>query len=85
MMVLKKKELKLTNADANTRSNPDSTLGIYLIAVKVTQCRQVSANRREMEEAKKIIAKKTAKRKVHLQIKISEAFDGFINSMNSLS
>ena len=45
----------------------------------------MDANRKEMEEVKKIKAKKTATRKVHLQLKISEAFDRCINSMNSLS
>ena len=38
-----------------------------------------------MEEAKKITAKTTATRKIHLQLKRSEAFDMCINSMNSLS
>ena len=42
-------------------------------------------NRREMEEAKNITENKTAIRKVHLQLKRSEAFDMCINSMNSLS
>ena len=37
-----------------------------------------------MDEAKKITAKKTATIKIHLQLKISEAFDMCINSMNSL-
>ena len=37
-----------------------------------------------MDEAKKITAKKTATRKILLQIKRSEAFDMCINSMNSL-
>ena len=85
MMILKKKKVKLANEDANTRRNPDSTSGIYLTAVKVVQCRQVAASRREMEEAKKIIAKKTATRKVHTQLKIYEALDMCINSMSSLS
>ena len=85
MMIHKKKKVKLANEDSNTRRNPDSTSGIYLTAVKVAQYRQVAANRREMEDAKKITAKKTSTRKVHLQIKISEDFDRCINSMNSLS
>ena len=38
-----------------------------------------------MDEAKKITAKKTAKRKILLQLKRSEAFEMCINSMNSLS
>ena len=67
-MILKKKKVKMANEDANTRRNPNSTSGIYLTAVKVAQCRQVDVNRREMEEAKKITAKKTATRKVHLQL-----------------
>ena len=49
------------------------------------ECRQVAANRREMDEAKNITAKKTATRKILLQVKRSEAFDMCINSMNSLS
>ena len=85
MMIIKQKKVKLANEDANTRRNPDSTSGIYLTAAKVAQCRQVAVNRREMDEAKKITAKKTATRKIHLQLKISEAFDMCINSMNSLS
>ena len=85
MMIIKQKKVKLENEDANTRRNLNSISGIYLTAVKVSQCRQVAVNRREMEEAKKITAKKTATRKVHLQLKISKAFDVCINSMNSLS
>ena len=38
-----------------------------------------------MDEAKKITAKKTATRKVLLQVKSSEAFDMCINSMNSIN
>ena len=38
-----------------------------------------------MEEAKDITEKKTATRKVHLQLKISEAFDSCIKSINILS
>ena len=85
VMILKQKKVKLENEDANTRRNPDSTSGIYLTAVKVAQCRQVAKNRREKEEAKKVTAKKTATRKVHLQLKRSGAFDRCINSVNSLS
>ena len=75
MMTLKKRKLKLESEDANTRRNPNLTSGIYLTAVKVAQCRQVDVNRREMEEAKKIPSKKTATRKVHLQLNKSEDFD----------
>ena len=85
MMVLNKRKVELLNEEANTSRNPNSTSGIYLTAAKVAQCRQVDANRREMEEAKKIKAKNTATRKIHIQLKISEAFDMCINSMNSLS
>ena len=85
MMILNKRKVKLENKDASTRRDHNSTSGIYLTAVKVAQCRQVDANRREMEEAKKITAKKTATRKIHLQLKRSEAFDMCIKSMNSLS
>ena len=85
MMIHQQKKVKLEDEDANTRSNPNSTSGIYLTASKVAQCRQMAANRREMDEAKKITAKNTATRKILLQLKRSEAFDMCINSMNSLS
>ena len=45
----------------------------------------MAANRTETEEDKKITSNKTATIKVHLQIKMYEAFDRFVNSMNSLS
>ena len=48
MMILNKRKVKLSNEDANTRRNPNSTPGIYLTAVKVAQCIQVDMNRREM-------------------------------------
>ena len=38
-----------------------------------------------MDEAKKITAKKIATRKIDIQLKRSEDFDMYINSMNSLS
>ena len=85
MMILQQKNMIMANEDAKTRRNTDSTLGIYLTADKVAQCRQVAANRREMDEAKKIIAKKTATRKIHIQLKRSEDFNMCINSINSLS
>ena len=85
MMILKKKKLKLTNEDYNTRRSPYSTLEISLTAVKVAQYRQVAANRRETEESKNITSKKTSTRKVHLQLNRYEDFDMRINSMNSIS
>ena len=85
MMVHEQKKVKLADEDANTSININSTSGIYLTTAKVAHCRQVAANRREMDEAKKITAKKTATRKVLLQLKRSEAFDICINSINSLS
>ena len=85
MMILKQKKIKLENEDANNRRNPNSTSGIYLTTAKVAQFRQVAANRREMDEAKKITAKMTATIKIHLQLKRSEAFDMCIKSMNSMS
>ena len=85
MMILNQKKVKLTNEDTDTRSNPDSTLGIYLTTVKVEQYIQVADNRREKEEAKKVTAKKTATREVHLQLKRYEDFDRRINSMKILS
>ena len=69
MMIHHQKELKLADEDANTRINLNSISGIYLTATKVAQCRHVAANRREMNEAKKITAKKTVTRKVILQLK----------------
>ena len=42
-------------------------------------------NRREMGEVKKITGKKTATRKVHLQLKRSEYFDMCINFMKIMS
>ena len=84
-MIHNKKEVQLANEDTTTRRNPDSTSGIYLTNVKVAQCRQVFDNRIEKEEAKKVTANKTSKRKVHLQLKISEDFHLWINSMNILS
>ena len=39
MMILQQKKVKLANEDVNTRRNPNSTLGIYLTATKVSQCR----------------------------------------------
>ena len=85
MMIHQQNKVKLANEDANTRSNPNSTSGIYLTAAKVAQCRQVAANRKEMDEAKKITAKKTATGKILIQLKRYEAFDICINSMNGLS
>ena len=74
-MIHQHKKVKLVDEDANTRNNPNSTSGIYLTASKVAQYRQVAANRREIDEAKKITAKKTATRKILLQLKRSEDFD----------
>ena len=85
MMILQQKKVKLTNEDANIRRNPYSTSGIYRTAAKFSQYRQVAANRREMDEAKNITAKKTATGKILLQLKRSEAFDMCINSTDSLS
>ena len=85
MMILQKKKVKLANEDANTSRKHNSTLGIYLTSDKVAQCRQVAVNRREIDEAKRITAKKIATINIHLQLKIYKAFDMRINSMNSLS
>ena len=54
MMILKQKKVKLENEYTNTRSKLDLTLGIYITAVKLAQCRQVSENRIKKEEAKKV-------------------------------
>ena len=85
MIILNKKKVKLAKEDANNRRKPDSSSGIYLTAVKLTKCRQVAVNRRAMEEAKKVTAKNTDTRKVHLQLNRYEAFDRCINSMKSMS
>ena len=53
-MILKKKKIKLANEDTTTQRNPESTSGIYLTTVKLTQYRQVAENRIEKEEAKKL-------------------------------
>ena len=84
MMIHHQKKVTLGDEYANTRININSTSGIYLTAAKVSQCRQVAANRREIDEAKNITAKNTATRKVLLQVNRSEAFYMCINSMNSL-
>ena len=49
MMVLQKKEEILANYETSRR-NPNSRLGIYLTAAKVSQFRLVAENRREKEE-----------------------------------
>ena len=85
MMILNQKKVKLANEDTATRRNPDPNSGIYFTAVKVAQFRHVADNRKEKEEAKKVTAKKTATRKVHIQLNRSEDFYRCINSMNSLS
>ena len=85
MMILNKKKVKLADEDTTTRGHPNSTSGIYLTTVKVIQFRQLANNRREKEEAKKVTSKQIATRKVHLQLKRSEAFNRCINSINSMS
>ena len=64
MMIYHQKKVKLGDEDANIRINLNLTSGIYLTAAKVAQCRQVATNRREIDEVKKITAKKTATRKI---------------------
>ena len=51
----------------------------------MAQYRQVYDNNRKKEEAKTVTEKKTATRKDNLQLKVSEAFDMCINSINSIS
>ena len=75
----------MENAETTTRRNTDSSSVMYLTAVKVAQYRQVAENRIEKEEGKKVTVKNKDKRKVHLQLKIYEAFERCIKSMNSLS
>ena len=84
-MVLKKNKVKLVKEDTTTRRKPVSNLVIYLTAVKAAQFIQVADNRIERKEAKKETARNAATIKVHIQIKISEAFDGCINSINIMS
>ena len=79
VMILQQRKVKMANDDSNIRRNPNSTSGIYLTDAKVAQCRQVAKNRRAVDEAKKITAKKTATIKVHLQLKRYDAFDMCIN------
>ena len=64
--ILQKKNLRLDN-EVTTRKNLDLSLGIYLTAAKVAQCRLVAENRRYKEEAKKEPEKKTAPQKLCLQ------------------
>ena len=63
IMMVKQKKVKLANEDTTTRRNPDSTSGIYLVAVKVAKFRQVADNRREKGEAKKGNIKEDKQRK----------------------
>ena len=79
MIIHQQKKVNLGDEDANTRIKLNSTSEVYLTAAKAAQCRQVAGNRREIDEAKKSTAKKTATRKVLLQVKSSEAFDMCIN------
>ena len=84
-MILKKKKL---NLEMRTPTPGDTLIQLWgstSTAVEVKKIRKVTAIRREIEEANKITAKKTATRKVHLQIKRSETFDMCIKSMKSLS
>ena len=83
MVILNQNKLRLVNEETSMR-NPDSSLGIYLTAAKVVQCRLLDENRKGKEEAKKETAKKTATRKFHLQQNRCEAFRKFQDSMNSL-
>ena len=83
MTIINQKKVIFVNDETST-SNPDFSTGIYLTADKVLQFRLVYDNRREKEEAKKEIAKKTLTRNLHLQQKRCEAFQKFQDSMNSL-
>ena len=84
MAILNQKKVRLVNDETSTR-NPDSSSVIYLTAAKVSKCRLVDENRRENEEAKKKIEKKTSTQNLHLQQKRSEDFQKFKEYMNSLS
>ena len=61
-------KFRLVNDETYIR-NPDSISVIYITDAKLEQCRSLAENRREKEEAKKEIAKKTFIRKFHLQQK----------------
>ena len=84
MMKINQRKVKLANEDTTTRRKPDSTSGIYLTTIKVSQCRQGAENRRKKEEAKKVTEKKAYTRKVHIQLKRPEDFYTCINYMDSL-
>ena len=84
MMIIEQKKEKLENEDTTTGRNPDYTSVTYLTDVKVGKCTHLDENRREKEEGKKVTEKKIDTIKVHLQLKLYEAFDRCINSMNSL-
>ena len=58
MVILNQKKVRLVNDETSMR-NPNYSLGIYLNADKLSQCRLVGENRREKEEVKKETAKKT--------------------------
>ena len=76
-------KVKLVNKYTTTRKNQDSTSGIYLTNVKVSQCRQLAKNRRKRMRQKGN-SKEDSHKNVHLQLKRSEAFDMRINYINSL-
>ena len=82
-MTLNQKNMRLVNDETSTR-NPDLSTIIYLTADKLAQCRLLSENRREKEEAKKETSKKTLIQKFHLQQKRCEAFHKYQDSTESL-
>ena len=82
-MIPNQKKVRLVNDETSTR-NYDSGKRIYLTIAKVAQYRLVDDNRREKEEAKKEISKKTATRNLRLQQKWCEDFHKFQDSMNSI-
>ena len=84
MTTLNQKNTRLVNDETSTR-NPDLSTIIYLTAAKLAQCRLLSENRREKEEAKNETSKKTATQKLNLQKKRCEDIQKCQYSINSIS
>ena len=85
--ILKLKMARLENYVSNmtTRMNSDSTSGIYLTAVKVSQWIMADENKRKNDETKKETGNKTAARKACLQQKRYKTFQKYQDCLYSLS
>ena len=75
MMILKQNKVRLDNY-LTTRNNSYSSLGIYLTAAKVAQCRRLADNRTEKEKKKGNI-KEDSHPEVMYPQKRSESFQKF--------